>query len=123
VSAITGAVIGYAVHSLTGPLTPFLRLVLSGTAVMLMYVWMLMYVIGQRDFYVNLISDLIGLKRQEEASPATRPTTVHAIEVNAATGALQADVPPVQGKSATECEHIGQSRVTKGACTPRRCVQ
>ena len=55
-SALVGGGCAYAVHALYGPsLSPLLRLTLGGGVLLLSYVWMLLYVMGQKAFYVDLL--------------------------------------------------------------------
>jgi PST family polysaccharide transporter len=61
-SAIVAAALAFAVQLLCGQsLSPLLRLILGGGILLLSYLWMLFYVMGQKAFYLDLLR---GLKKR-----------------------------------------------------------
>jgi len=69
-SGVVAAVLAYGMQFYYGPsLSPLLRLTLGGTVLLAAYVGMLLYVMGQKAFYVDLIR---GLRRR----PAVESTTM-----------------------------------------------
>jgi PST family polysaccharide transporter len=74
ISGIVAAVLAFIVQlSIDQLLPPFLRLVLGGGVMLASYLWMLLYVMGQKEFYMDLIR---GLRKRPlvyvEESNATR---------------------------------------------------
>jgi hypothetical protein len=58
-SAIVAATLAFAVQLLYGQsLSPLLRLILGGGTLLLLYLWMLLYVMGQKAFYLDLFRGL-----------------------------------------------------------------
>jgi len=56
-SAIAAAVTGIGVKVLCAPLSPLLRLVLEGSALVACYALVLLFVMGQKTFYGDVIRD------------------------------------------------------------------
>jgi PST family polysaccharide transporter len=66
ISAIVAAALSFGVqYSCAQWLTPFSRLVLGGTVLFGSYLWMLLYVMGQKAFYLDLLR---GLRRRSSAN-------------------------------------------------------
>ena len=53
-SAVTAAMIAYVAHVYLSSLSPFFRLALEGAVMMIVYAAMLLFVMGQKDFYREL---------------------------------------------------------------------
>ncbi len=73
VSGIVAAGVSFGVKYYFGPsLPPLVRLVSGGSVLAVVYIWMLMYVMGQKAFYLDILR---GLKRpsQTETDLAGRP--------------------------------------------------
>jgi O-antigen/teichoic acid export membrane protein len=59
-SAMVAAAVAFAVQFFYGPLLPALpRLVLGGSILLSVYLWMLLYVMGQKAFYLDLLRGLL----------------------------------------------------------------
>jgi PST family polysaccharide transporter len=58
-SAIVAAVVAFAAQFFYGQsLSPIPRLVLDGGMLLIVYLWMLLYVMGQKAFYLELLQGL-----------------------------------------------------------------
>jgi O-antigen/teichoic acid export membrane protein len=67
-SGIVAAAVAFASQFFYGhSLFPIIRLILGGTVTMGVYLWMLLYVMGQKAFYLDLLR---GLKRRSAVEPA-----------------------------------------------------
>lgn len=60
VSSIAAAVAGFAAVFALGASTPPLRLLIGGSVLVTVYIWVLLYPMGQKAFYVNLLHGLAG---------------------------------------------------------------
>jgi PST family polysaccharide transporter len=59
VSAIVGTMLAFAVQYFYGQfLSPFWRLTLGGGTLLFSYLWILLYVMGQKAFYLDLLRGL-----------------------------------------------------------------
>jgi O-antigen/teichoic acid export membrane protein len=71
-SAIVAAVLAFGVQAFYGQsLSPFPRLILGGGILMLSYLWMLLYVMGQKAFYFDLLQGLWQRSSVGEKASAT----------------------------------------------------
>jgi PST family polysaccharide transporter len=58
-SVVVAAVLTYIVQSFYAEsLTPLLRLIVGGGILLLVYLWMLLYVMGQKAFYLEILQSL-----------------------------------------------------------------
>lgn len=74
-SAIVATTVSFGVASMWGQsLPPLKRLVLEGIVVLIVYVGMLLYVMGEKVFYFDLIRDLAGRPRVRPL-PVENPST------------------------------------------------
>jgi O-antigen/teichoic acid export membrane protein len=61
ISAIVAGVITFVVQlSIDGPSSPILRLMLGSCVLLTVYIWMIMFVMGQKAFYMDLLQSLRG---------------------------------------------------------------
>jgi O-antigen/teichoic acid export membrane protein len=61
ISAIVAAVATLVMQlSFDGPSSPFLRLILGGSFLLIVYGWMLLFIMGQKAFYLDLVQSLRG---------------------------------------------------------------
>ena len=61
ISGIVAAGCAFAAQFLYGPsLSPFPRLILGGGVLMAVYLWMLLYVMGKKEFYIDLLRTMKG---------------------------------------------------------------
>ncbi len=66
-SALVASVVTFSAEVLYGPsLTPFPRLVLGGGLLLIVYLWMLLFVMGQKEFFIDLIQTLRNRTSIEE---------------------------------------------------------
>jgi O-antigen/teichoic acid export membrane protein len=71
-SAIVAAALAFGVQAFYGQsLSPFPRLILGGGILMLSYLWMLLYVMGQKAFYFDLLQGLWQRSSVGEKASAT----------------------------------------------------
>jgi O-antigen/teichoic acid export membrane protein len=63
-SAFAAGIVAYVFHASTAhALNPAVMLLLGGGIMLAVYLWVLLFVLGQRDFYLDLVKGLIGSGR------------------------------------------------------------
>jgi PST family polysaccharide transporter len=64
-SAFAAGIIAYVFHASTAQaLNPAVMLLLGGGIMLAVYLWVLLFVLGQRDFYLDLVKGLLGFGPQ-----------------------------------------------------------